>query len=61
MPAVARAAREARELFVDALGHRNRYGPLAEDIHPQTGELWGIFRQTHSMAELILTAGLSRS
>jgi GH15 family glucan-1,4-alpha-glucosidase len=53
---------EARELFVDALRHRNRYGLLAEDIHPQTGELWGNFPQTYSMAGLILTAmRLSRS
>ena len=53
---------EARDLFVDALGHRNRYGLLAEDIHPQTGELWGNFPQTYSMAGLILTAmRLSRS
>lgn len=47
---------EARDLFVDALGHRNRYGLLAEDIHPQTGQLWGNFPQTYSMAGLILTA-----
>ncbi|MET0668226.1 MAG: glycoside hydrolase family 15 protein [Methyloceanibacter sp.] len=53
---------EAHELFVDALGHRNRYGLLAEDIHPQTGEMWGNFPQTYSMAGLILTAmRLSRS
>jgi GH15 family glucan-1,4-alpha-glucosidase len=53
---------EARELFVDALRHRNRYGLLAEDIHPQSGELWGNFPQTYSMAGLILTAmRLSRS
>ena len=53
---------EARELFVDALRHRNRYGLLAEDIHPKTGELWGNFPQTYSMAGLILTAmRLSRS
>ena len=53
---------EARELFVDALGHRNRYGLLAEDIHPHTGEMWGNFPQTYSMAGLILTAmRLSRS
>lgn len=53
---------EARELFVDALRHRNRYGLLAEDIHPQTGELWGNFPQTYSMAGMILTAmRLSRS
>ena len=47
---------EARELFVDALGHRNRYGLLSEDIDPKTGTLWGNFPQTYSMAGLILTA-----
>jgi GH15 family glucan-1,4-alpha-glucosidase len=53
---------EARELFVDSLRHRNSYGLLAEDIHPVTGELWGNFPQTYSMAGLVLTAmRLSRS
>jgi len=53
---------EAREMFLDALRHRNRYGLLSEDIHPQTGGLWGNFPQTYSMAGLILTAmRLSRS
>jgi GH15 family glucan-1,4-alpha-glucosidase len=53
---------EARDLFVDALRHRNRYGLLAEHIHLQTGALWGNFPQTYSMAGLILTAmRLSRS
>jgi GH15 family glucan-1,4-alpha-glucosidase len=53
---------EARELFLDALRHRNRYGLLSEDIHPHTGDLWGNFPQTYSMAGLILTAmRLSRS
>ncbi len=53
---------EARELFDDALRHRNRYGLLAEDIHSHTGELWGNFPQTYSMAGMILTAmRLSRS
>src|ERR1700738_1847887 len=53
---------EARELFVDALAYRNRYGFLSEDIDPQTGTLWGNFPQTYSMAGLILTAmRLSRS
>jgi GH15 family glucan-1,4-alpha-glucosidase len=53
---------EARELFIDALGYRNRYGLLSEDIHPQTGQLWGNFPQTYSLAGLILTAmRLSRS
>jgi GH15 family glucan-1,4-alpha-glucosidase len=53
---------EARELFSDALERRNRYGLLSEDIDPQTGQLWGNFPQTYSMAGLILTAmRLSRS
>jgi GH15 family glucan-1,4-alpha-glucosidase len=47
---------DARDLFVDALQYRNRYGLLAEDIHLQTGALWGNFPQTYSMAGLILTA-----
>jgi GH15 family glucan-1,4-alpha-glucosidase len=37
---------QAREMFNDALRNRNRYGLLAEDIHPRTGELWGNFPQT---------------
>ncbi len=53
---------EARELFEDALAHRNRFGMLSEDLDPQTGALWGNFPQTYSMAGLILTAmRLSRS
>ena len=47
---------EAHELFVDALGHRNRYGLLAEDIHPQTGEMWGNFPQAYSHVGLIHAA-----
>ncbi len=46
---------EARELFVDALAHRNRYGLLSEDVDPRTGALFGNFPQTYSMAGLILT------
>jgi GH15 family glucan-1,4-alpha-glucosidase len=53
---------EARDLFLDALNHRNRYGLLSEDVDPQSGALWGNFPQTYSMAGLILTAmRLSRS
>ena len=52
----------ARDLFTDALQHRNRYGLLSEDVDPRTGELWGNFPQTYSMAGLILSAmRLSRS
>ena len=53
---------EAREMFVDALRLRNRYGLLSEDVHPLTGELWGNFPQTYSMSGLIQSAmKLSRS
>ncbi len=52
----------AHDLFTDALAHRNRYGLLSEDVDPRTGELWGNFPQTYSMAGLILSAmRLSRS
>jgi GH15 family glucan-1,4-alpha-glucosidase len=53
---------DARDLFVDALQYRNRYGLLSEDIEIKNGTLWGNFPQTYSMAGLILTAmRLSRS
>jgi GH15 family glucan-1,4-alpha-glucosidase len=47
---------EARERYNDALSLRNSYGLLSEDIHPQTGALWGNFPQTYSMAGIILSA-----
>ncbi|HTQ14325.1 MAG TPA: glycoside hydrolase family 15 protein [Rhizomicrobium sp.] len=53
---------DARGLFQDAVGLRNRYGLLSEDIDPRSGALWGNFPQTYSMAGLITTAmRLSRS
>jgi GH15 family glucan-1,4-alpha-glucosidase len=53
---------DAREMFRDALNHRNQFGLLSEDVHPETGALWGNFPQTYSMAGLILSAmRLSRS
>ena len=53
---------EARDMFVDALRLRNRYGLLSEDVHLVTEKLWGNFPQTYSMSGLILTAiKLSRS
>jgi len=53
---------EARDMFVDALRLRNRYGLLSEDVHPVSGKLWGNFPQTYSMSGLILSAiKLSRS
>ena len=50
------ATAEARELFESILAHRNAYGLLSEDIHPDTGELWGNLPQTYSMAGIINTA-----
>jgi GH15 family glucan-1,4-alpha-glucosidase len=32
---------EARALFIDLLAHRDAFGLLSEDIHPETGALWG--------------------
>jgi GH15 family glucan-1,4-alpha-glucosidase len=53
---------EARERFSDALTLRNHYGLFAEDIHRDTGELWGNFPQTYSMAGMIFSAArLSKS
>jgi len=57
-----RRREEARDMFVDALRLRNRYGLLSEDVHPVTGKLWGNFPQTYSMSGLISTGmKLSRS
>ena len=47
---------EARELFEAILARRNAFGLLSEDIHPDTGELWGNLPQTYSMAGIINTA-----
>ncbi|HTZ67105.1 MAG TPA: glycoside hydrolase family 15 protein [Roseiarcus sp.] len=49
-------ADEARERFESILASRNSYGLLSEDIHPETGELWGNLPQTYSMAGIINTA-----
>jgi GH15 family glucan-1,4-alpha-glucosidase len=46
----------ARELFNELLERRNRFGLLSEDIHPDTGALWGNFPQTYSMAGIINSA-----
>jgi hypothetical protein len=43
-------------MFEAILGRRNAFAQLSEDIHPQTGELWGNFLQAHSMAGIIDTA-----
>jgi GH15 family glucan-1,4-alpha-glucosidase len=47
---------EAREFFVGLLERRNSFGLLSEDIHPQTGALWGNIPQTYSMAGIINSA-----
>ncbi|HWD57976.1 MAG TPA: glycoside hydrolase family 15 protein [Stellaceae bacterium] len=47
---------EARAFFNDLLDRRNSFGLLSEDIHPQTGALWGNFPQTYSMAGIINVA-----
>ena len=47
---------EARALFETLLAHRNHVGLLSEDIDPISGELWGNFPQTYSMAGLIVAA-----
>jgi len=53
---------EAQELFQNLLAHRNHVGLLSEDIHPETGILWGNFPQSYSQVGLILSAmRLSRS
>ncbi len=53
---------KAREVFVDVLARTNSYGILSEDIHPETGQLWGNIPQTYCMAGVINTGmKLSRS
>jgi GH15 family glucan-1,4-alpha-glucosidase len=46
----------AREIFETILSRCNSFGLLSEDIHPETGELWGNFPQAYSMAGIINTA-----
>ncbi len=47
---------EARDMFENMLSLRNSLGLLSEDIEPNTGELWGNFPQTYSMAGIINAA-----
>lgn len=47
---------EAGALFIDLLAHRNAFGLLSEDIHPETGALWGNIPQTYSTAGIINSA-----
>ncbi len=46
-------ADEARRLFERLLDARNDLGLMAEHIDPRTGEMWGNFPQTYSMAGII--------
>ncbi|MBK9239646.1 MAG: glycoside hydrolase family 15 protein [Acidobacteria bacterium] len=47
---------EARALFENVLRCRNPHGLLAEHVDPRTGEQWGNFVQTYSMAGIIRCA-----
>ncbi len=47
---------EARSLFIELLARRNPFGLLSEDIHPETGALWGNIPQSYSMAGIINSA-----
>ena len=47
---------EARSLFEHILSRRNHLGLMSEDLHPETGELWGNFPQTYSMLGIIQIA-----
>jgi len=47
---------EARAMFETLLASRNHVGLLSEDVDPRTGDLWGNFPQTYSMAGLIVAA-----
>ena len=44
------AARRAR---LGCRSRRNAFGLLSEDIHPETGHLWGNLPQTYSMAGIV--------
>ena len=47
---------QAREMFETMLLRCNPLGLLSEDIHPETGELWGNFPQTYSLVGVINAA-----
>lgn len=49
---------DARQLFEEMLRRRTASGMLSEDIDPVTGELWGNFPQTYSLAGMINCAVL---
>jgi hypothetical protein len=43
-------------LSAELLERRNSFGLLSEDIHPESGALWGNFPQTYSMAGIVNVA-----
>jgi pentatricopeptide repeat protein len=47
---------EARELFENMLTSRSALGLLSDDLNTETGEQWGNFPQTYSMAGIINVA-----
>ena len=49
---------EAREMFESVLENANHLGLLSEDLDPESGQLWGNFPQTYSMAGIINSAHL---
>lgn len=52
---------EARRVFTDLIQQANHAGLFSEDLHPETGELWGNYPQTYSLVGTILcAAALSR-
>lgn len=52
---------DARAVFTDLLSRTNHAGLFSEDLHPETGELWGNYPQTYSLVGTILCAvALSR-
>jgi GH15 family glucan-1,4-alpha-glucosidase len=53
---------KAREIFADVVARSNSFGILSEDIHTESGRLWGNLPQTYCMAGVINTGvKLSRS
>ncbi|MDO9453148.1 MAG: glycoside hydrolase family 15 protein, partial [Stagnimonas sp.] len=47
---------EAKALFENMLERCNPLGLLSEDVHPETGELWGNYPQTYSLVGIINAA-----
>jgi GH15 family glucan-1,4-alpha-glucosidase len=45
-----------RVRITELLAGRNAFGLLSEDIHPETGALWGNIPQTYSIAGIINSA-----